>query len=83
MRFIRWLQRLREKKISEFKLVTSRILFKEERNDLLFVLTVDKRMDLKDTDELLSMLAKRFFEKYGEVRIDGLVLTDFEEDVTE
>ncbi len=70
-------------KISEFELVTSRILFKEERNDLLFVLTVDKRMDLKDTDELLSMLAKRFFEKYGEVRIDGLVLTDFEEDVTE
>ena len=70
-------------KISEFELVTSRIIFKEERNELLFVLTVDKRMDVKDTNELLSMIAKRFFERYGEIQIDGLVLTEFEEDVTE
>jgi len=70
-------------KISEFELVTSRIIFQEERGDLLFVLTVDKRMDMKDTYELLGMISKRFFEKYGEVRIDGLVLTDFEVDATE
>ena len=69
-------------KISEFELVTSRVMFQEERGDLLFVLTVDKRMDLKDSAELLQMIANRFFEKYGEVRIDGLVLTDFEEDAT-
>jgi len=70
-------------KISEFELVTSRIIFQEEENDLLFVLAVDKRMDTKDTEELLNMIAKRFFEKYGEVRIDGLVLRDFEADSTE
>lgn len=70
-------------KISEFELVTSRIIFKEERNELLFVLTVDKRMDVGDTNELLDMIAKRFFERYGEIQIDGLVLTEFEEDVTE
>ncbi|MHA1258170.1 MAG: hypothetical protein ACTSRO_00785 [Candidatus Heimdallarchaeaceae archaeon] len=69
-------------KISEFELVTSRIIFQEERSDLLFVLTVDKRMDIQDTYELLEMISKRFFEKYGEIRIDGLVLTDFEEDAT-
>jgi len=69
--------------ISEFEMVTSRILFQEEENDLLFVLSVDKRMDIKDTKELLDMIAIRFYEKYGEVRIDGLVLTDFEADATE
>jgi hypothetical protein len=70
-------------KISEFEMVTSRIIFQEEEGDLLFVLTVDKRMDIKDTYELLGMISKRFFEKYGELRIDGLVLTDFEVDATE
>jgi hypothetical protein len=70
-------------KISEFELVTSRIIFQEEEGDLLFVLTVDKRMDVKDTYELLGMISKRFFEKYGDLRIDGLVLTDFEVDATE
>ena len=70
-------------KISEFELVTSRIIFQEDKGDLLFVLTVDKRMDIKDTYELLGMISKRFFEKYGELRIDGLVLTDFEADATE
>ena len=70
-------------KISEFEMVTSRIIFQEEKGDLLFVLTVDKRMDIKDTYELLGMISKRFFEKYGELRIDGLVLTDFEVDATE
>ena len=70
-------------KISEFEMVTSRVVFQEEKSDLLFVLTVDKRMDVKDTYELLKMISKRFFEKYGEIRIDGLVLTDFEEDATE
>ncbi|MHA1199172.1 MAG: hypothetical protein ACTSQF_07465 [Candidatus Heimdallarchaeaceae archaeon] len=70
-------------RISEFELVTSRIVFQEERGDLLFVITVDKRMDIKDTEDLLNRIAKRFFEKYGEVRIDGLVLTEFEEDANE
>ncbi|MFW9852364.1 MAG: hypothetical protein ACFFDS_05450 [Candidatus Thorarchaeota archaeon] len=70
-------------KISEFEMVTSRVVFQEEESDLLFVLTVDKRMDTKDTEDLLDMIAKRFFEKYGEVRIDGLVLSDFEVDATE
>lgn len=70
-------------RISEFELVTSRIVFQEEKGDLLFVLTVDKRMDIKDTQDLLNRIAKRFYEKYGEVRIDGLVLTDFETDATE
>ncbi|MCE7743293.1 MAG: hypothetical protein GOP50_12655, partial [Candidatus Heimdallarchaeota archaeon] len=70
-------------RISEFELVTSRIVFQEERGDLLFVITVDKRMDIKDTEDLLNRIAKRFFDKYGEVRIDGLVLTEFEEDANE
>ena len=70
-------------RISEFELVTSRIVFQEEKGDLLFVITVDKRMDVKDTEDLLNRIAKRFFEKYGEVRIDGLVLTEFEEDANE
>ena len=69
--------------ISEFELVTSRIIFQEEEQDLLFVLTVDKRMDIKDTNEILKAISKRFFEKYGELRIDGLILTDFEKDATE
>ena len=69
--------------IHEFELVTSRIIFQEEETDLLFVLTVDKRMDTKDTSDLLQLIAKRFFEKYGELRIDGLVLDDFEQDATE
>jgi hypothetical protein len=69
--------------ISEFELVTSRIIFQEEEQDLLFVLTVDKRMDIKDTNDILKEISKRFFEKYGEVRIDGLILTDFEKDATE
>jgi len=69
--------------ISEFELVTSRIIFQEEEQELLFVLTVDKRMDIKDTNEILKAISKRFFEKYGEIRIDGLILTDFEKDATE
>lgn len=69
--------------ISEFELVTSRIIFQEEEQDLLFVLTVDKRMDIKDTNEILKAISKRFFEKYGELRVDGLILTDFEIDATE
>ncbi len=72
-----------KERISEFEMVTSRILFQEEENDLLFVISVDKRMDTKDTQELLDLIAKRFYEKYGEVRVDGLVLSDFEEDATE
>jgi len=70
-------------KISEFELVTSRIIFQEEENDLLFVLAVDKRMDIKDTEDLLNLIAKRFYEKYGERRIDGIVLDEFEADATE
>ncbi len=69
--------------ISEFELVTSRIIFQEEEQDLLFVLTVDKRMDIKDTNEILKAISKRFFEKYGELRVDGLILTDFEKDACE
>ncbi len=69
--------------ISEFELVTSRIIFQEEEQDLLFVLTVDKRMDIKDTNDILKAISKRFFEKYGELRIDGLILSDFEQDATE
>lgn len=71
-------------KISEFEMVTSRIIFKEEKNELLFVLTVDKRMDNKDADDLLNMIAKRFFNRYGyELQMDGLILSEFEEDVTQ
>ena len=70
-------------RISEFELVTSRIVFQEEKGDLLFVLTVDKRMDIKDTEDLLNRIAKRFYERYGDVRIDGLVLTEFESDANE
>ncbi len=70
-------------KISEFELVTSRIIFKEAKNDLLFVLTIDKRMDTKDADEIITLISNRFFKRYGELRIDGLILTEFEEDVNE
>ncbi len=69
--------------ITEFEMLTSRIKFREAKDDLLFVLTVDKRMDVKDVDDLLDQISKRFFEKYGEIRVDGLILSDFEEDVTE
>ena len=40
-------------------------------------------MDIKDTEDLLNMIAKRFYEKYGEHRIDGIVLDEFEADATE
>ncbi|MHA1304281.1 MAG: hypothetical protein ACTSQE_08700 [Candidatus Heimdallarchaeaceae archaeon] len=69
--------------ITEFEMLTSRIKFREEENDLLFVLTVDKRMDVQDVEDLIDMISQRFFEKYGEIRVDGLILSDFEEDVTE
>ncbi len=72
-----------KERISEFELVTSRIVFQEEKSDLLFVITVDKRMDAKDTEDLLNRIARRFYERYGEVRIDGLVLTEFEKDANE
>ncbi|MCG3218815.1 MAG: hypothetical protein KAR35_07395 [Candidatus Heimdallarchaeota archaeon] len=70
-------------KITDMDLENNRIIFREAKNDLLFVLTVDKRMDTADADELIDTMRDRFFEKYGDLAIDGLILSDFEPVVDE
>ncbi|MHA1911131.1 MAG: hypothetical protein ACTSYA_05475 [Candidatus Kariarchaeaceae archaeon] len=65
-------------KITEMDLENNRIIFREAQNDLLFVLTVDKRMDMSDANELVETMRDRFEEKYGDIAIDGLILSDFE-----
>jgi hypothetical protein len=70
-------------KISEMDLEDNRIIFREAPNDLLFVLTVDKRMDMSDANELVETMRDRFFEKYKDLQIDGLILSDFEPVVDE
>jgi len=65
-------------KITQMALEDKKIIFREREQDLLFVLTVDELMDDSDANEILDEIADRFFEKYGEVKIDGMILTDFE-----
>ena len=65
-------------KITQMALEDKKIIFREREQDLLFVLTVDELMDDNDANELLDEIADKFFEKYGEVKIDGMILSDFE-----
>ncbi len=70
-------------KISEMDLEQNKIIFRELKDNLLFILTVDKRMDEKDANGLLTALADRFFERYEGRQIEGMILSDFEPDVLE
>ncbi len=65
-------------KITEMALEDKKILFRERESDLLFVLTVDELMDDTDANDLLDEIADSFFQKYGELKIDGMILSDFE-----
>ncbi len=70
-------------KIENLDLQNVRTIFKEREGDLLFVLTLDKRMDQQDAQILLDELILAFKEKYGDKLIDGMILTDFQDNVEE
>ena len=70
-------------KIENLDLQNVRTIFKERQADLLFVLTLDKRMDEGDAQELLNEFISRFREKYQDLAIDGRILDDFEPIVDE
>ncbi len=70
-------------KISEMDLELNKIIFREMGESLLFILTVDKRMDEKDASGLLDTLAERFEARYEGQQIEGMILSDFEPDVLE
>lgn len=70
-------------KIENLDLQKVRTIFKEKQADLLFVLTLDKRMDEGDAQELLDEFISRFREKYQDLAIDGRILDDFEPIVDE
>ncbi len=70
-------------KIENLDLQNVRTIFKEREGDVLFILTLDKRMDEGDAQDLLSEFMTRFKKKYGKVEIDGRVLSDFEPIVDE
>ncbi|RMG20842.1 MAG: hypothetical protein D6732_28185 [Methanobacteriota archaeon] len=70
-------------KIENLDLQNVRTIFKERQADLLFVLTLDKRMDEGDAQELLNEFISRFREKYQDLQIDGRILDDFEPIVDE
>ncbi len=67
-----------QQKIENLELEHVRSLFKEIPGESLFVITVDKRMDEGDAQDLLSSLTESFVNKYGEIEVDGMVLDDFE-----
>lgn len=70
-------------KIENLDLENVRTLFRETTGDKLFVITLDKRMDDEDANDLLDDIIERFNLKYGEVQVDGLMLNDFEPEVDE
>lgn len=67
-----------KQKITELELENDRSVFNELPGEKLFIITVDKRMDASDADDMLADMSKRFMEKYGEIQMDGLILSDFE-----
>ncbi len=67
-----------QQKITELELEDDRSVFKELPGEKLFVITVDKRMDNSDADDLLDELAEAFKKKYGDEIVDGMILNDFE-----
>jgi hypothetical protein len=72
-----------DQKITELELEQDRSVFRELPGEKLFIITVDKRMDTSDADDLISVLVDRFNQKYGDVVMDGMILSDFEPIVDE
>jgi hypothetical protein len=70
-------------KIENLDLENVRTLFRETEGDKLFIITLDKQMDDADANDLLDDIIERFQNKYGDVQVDGLILSDFETDVIE
>ena len=72
-----------QQKITELELEDDRSVFRELPGEKLFVITVDKRMDNSDADELLEDLSDAFMNKYGDSIVEGMILNDFEPVVDE
>ena len=72
-----------QQKITELELEDDRSVFRELPGEKLFVITVDKRMDNSDADELLKDLSDAFMNKYGDSIVEGMILNDFEPVVDE
>jgi hypothetical protein len=67
-----------QQKITELELENDRSVFRELPGEKLFIITVDKRMDTDDADDMLDELASKFNEQYGDMVMDGMILNDFE-----
>ncbi|MCH8908978.1 MAG: hypothetical protein IH840_17995, partial [Candidatus Heimdallarchaeota archaeon] len=67
-----------QQKITELELEDLRLVFRELPGEKLFIITVDKRMDIADADDLLGVMVEAFNKKYGDDIMDGLILNDFE-----
>ncbi|MCY3411929.1 MAG: hypothetical protein INQ03_09900 [Candidatus Heimdallarchaeota archaeon] len=66
-------------KIEEIELEDLRSVFRELPGEKLFIVTVDKRMDVTDSADLLQDFIDGFNHKYGEdFSADGMILNDFE-----
>jgi len=72
-----------QQKITELELENDRSVFRELPGEKLFIITVDKRMDTSDADDMLDDLATRFNDQYGDMVMDGMILNDFEPTVDE
>lgn len=72
-----------DQKITELELEQDRSVFRELPGEKLFIITVDKRMDTSDADDLLTVMVERFNQKYGDIVMDGMILSDFEPIVDE
>ena len=72
-----------QQRITELELENLRSVFKELPGEKLFIITVDKRMDTDDADDMLADLSTRFVDQYGDRAVDGMILNDFEPTVNE
>jgi hypothetical protein len=70
-----------QQKITELELEDVRNVFNELPGEKLFIITVDKRMDISDADDMLAEMSDRFLAKYGDITMDGMILSDFEPEV--
>ena len=70
-------------KIEMLNLEKVRTHFKEDVEDKLFIISLDKAMDEGDSRELLNEIMVSFADKYGDVQVDGMILSDFEPVVDE
>ncbi len=70
-------------KIEMLNLEKVRTHFKEDVEEKLFIISLDKSMDEGDSRELLNEIILSFAEKYGDVQVDGMILSDFEPVVDE